>query len=372
MANTTGRRKAFADILAHRTPDRVLLDLCGCPLAGLSAEAETGLVQYFGFKGDRASQREQLLCELDIDTRGVGDILTPQKSLAREISDTLRISAWGVKSKFTGLYWDNVEFPLADADVDDLDKYPWPDPDTISEKEVDAIVERARYLHEETDYVVCASHPVFGIFELGCWMCGFEEFMVRMMIDKPFVHRFFEIILAYQKKVNAIYYPRLAPYIDFTSSGDDFATQANLFVSPELFREMVQPYFSERIADTKKHANVPFLHHSCGNVTRLIPQLLESGVNMLNPIQPTGPDMYPVNLKAKFGDSIVFHGGLDTQQVLPNGTKETVTQAVNDLLDVMQPNGGYVFAAAHNLQADVPVENIVTMFRAARAWKPSK
>ena len=163
MAGNTGRRKAFADILAHRTPDRVLLDLCGCPLAGLSAEAETELTKYFGFSGDRASQREQMLRELDIDTRGVGDILTPQKSLSKQLSDTLNIDAWGVKHKFTGLYWDIVESPLADAEVEDLDKYPWPDPDTISENELDAIVERARYLHEETDYVVCASHPVFGI-----------------------------------------------------------------------------------------------------------------------------------------------------------------------------------------------------------------
>lgn len=79
--------------------------------------------------------------------------------------------------------------------------------------------------------------------------------------------------------------------------------------------------------------------------------------------------MQPARLKETFGSKIVFHGGLDTQAVLPNGTKESVTQAVNNLLDVMQPGGGYLFAAAHNLQEDVPPENIITMFRAARAWK---
>lgn len=364
------RREAFQAILSHRTPDRVLLDLAGCPLSGLSPEAAQSLFDLLGYTGNFDANLERLLQELDIDTRGVGDIYRPAKSVYRRISDTAYIDEWGIERRFTGLYWDIVKAPLADAEVDDLDDYPWPDPETIPQELIDAAVARAKYLHEETDYVVCASHPVFGIFELGCWMCGFEEFMVRMITDEPFVHRFFEIILNYQKKVIERYYPPLAPYIDYTSSGDDFATQADLFMSPEHFRTLIAPYFKERIAYTKQFTDAPFLHHSCGNVSRLIAQLIDCGVQILNPIQPTGDPMQPARLKHDFGNSIVFHGGLDTQAVLPKGTKESITAAVNDLLNTMQPGGGYIFAAAHNLQADVPPENIITMFRAARAWKP--
>ena len=104
-------------------------------------------------------------------------------------------------------------------------------------------------------------------------------------------------------------------------------------------------------------------------VSRLIPQLMACGVEILNPIQPTGEDMQPAKLKAAFGNQIVFHGGLDTQSVLPGGTEESVRESVFALLDAMQPGGGYIFAAAHNLQGDVPPENIVAMFKAARAWK---
>lgn len=363
------RREVFRAVLEHRTPDRVLLDLGGCPLSGLSPEAAQSLFDHLGYpKGDPGNM-ERMLHELDIDTRGVGDIFTPAKSVYHRVSDTAYIDEWGIERRFTGLYWDIVNAPLADAEVDDLDDYPWPDPDSIRQEDIDAAVARAKFFHEETDYLVCASHPVYGVFELGCWMCGFEEFMVRMLTDKPFIHRFFEIVLDYQKKVIQRYYPPLAPYIDYTSSGDDFATQSDLFISPELFAELVAPYFKERIAFTRQHTDAVYLHHSCGNVSKLIPQLIDCGVQILNPIQPTGEAMQPAKLKAQFGGDIVFHGGLDTQAVLPNGTQESVTRAVNDLLDVMQPGGGYIFAAAHNLQADVPPENIITMFRAARAWK---
>ena len=366
------RRKVFADIMAHKTPEKVLLDLCGCPLSELTGEAEAALFGYLGYHGTREENREQLFQYLDIDTRGIGYILRPPRSLKRKISDTAYIDEWGMERHYTGLYWDIVTHPLENAEVEDLDRYPWPDPDSVPQEEIDAIAEQAKRLHEETDYVICASHPVYGIFELGCWMCGFEEFLVRMITDEPFIRRFFEIILDYQKRIIDRYYPPLAPYIDYTSSGDDFATQSDLFVSPDMFADLVAPYFAERIAHTKKYISAPYLHHSCGNVSRLIPQLRECGVDILNPIQPVGAPMQPAALKANFGSDIVFHGGLDTQSVLPTGTAETVTCAVNSLLNAMQPGGGYIFAAAHNIQGDVPPENVITMFRAARAWKPLK
>ncbi|MBR7041354.1 MAG: methyltransferase [Clostridia bacterium] len=363
------RRQVFSDIMAHKTPGKVLLDLCGCPLAEMTEEAEKPLFELLGYSGNRDENREKLFRFLDIDTRGVGHILRPPKSQKHKLSDTAYIDEWGMERRYTGLYWEIVSHPLEDADIGDLEKYPWPDPESVPQSEIDEIVRKARFLHENTDYVVCASHPVYGIFELGCWMLGFEEFLVRLLTDEPFVRRFFEIITEYQKKVIDRYYPPLAPYIDFTSSGDDFATQQGLFVSPKVFESLIAPYFAERICYTKKYITCPYLHHSCGNVSSLIPQLKRCGVDILNPIQPAGPDMDPRRLKQAYGADIVFHGGLDTQRVLPKGSKEEIDTAVTDLLDTMQPGGGYIFAAAHNLQGDVPPENIIEMFRAARAWK---
>ena len=364
-----GRREVFQKVLRGESVDSVLMDLGGCPLSGLSPEAERALVEYLGVSG-APDPREAMLKALDIDTRGVGDILCPPKSLYKKISENRYVDEWGIERRYTGMYWDIVGYPLQNATADDLETYPWPDPDSIDENLLLAYQRRARFLREETDYLVCASHPVYGVFELGLWMCGFEEFMVRLYEDEQFVRRFFEIVLNYQKKVIRRYYALLGPHIDYTSSGDDFATQTSLFVSPAMFHDLIAPYFEERIRYTRQFTDAPYLHHSCGNVVRLIPELIRCGVDILNPIQPCAPDMAPERLRAGFGGKIVFHGGLDTQSVLPGGTPESVARAVDALLTgIGADRGGYIFAAAHNLQGDVPPENIAAMFRAARNWK---
>jgi uroporphyrinogen decarboxylase len=365
---SASRREAFRRAVRGESVDHITLDLCGCPLSGLSPEAERALTAHLGL-ADAADPREAMLQALDIDTRGVGDILCPPKSPFQRLSPTAYVDEWGVERRYTGLYWDIVNAPIANLSAEDLDSYPWPDPDSIPEEQLLALRDRAKVLHEETDYAVCASHPVYGVFELGLWMCGFEEFMVRLYEDEAFVRRFFEIVLNYQLKVIRRYYSLLGPYVDYTSSGDDFATQSSLFLSPSMFRDLIAPYFKERIRFTKQFTDALYLHHSCGDVAKLVPDLIDCGVDILNPIQPCASDMAPEALCASFGGKIAFHGGLDTQKELPGGTPESVARAVDRLLNGIQARrGGYVFAAAHNLQGDVPPENIAAMFRAARNY----
>jgi len=380
-----GRRDNFYATLENREPEKLILDLSGCPLSAIDNNLLTSVNELLGFlerKEDKYSYpdliingqiiNERLLKYLDIDTRPVGSILRPKKSVAKRISDTEYIDVWGVKYKHTGLYWEIVESPLKGATIDDLDDYTWPEPESISRIELDIIKKRAKYLYENTDYVICASHPVLGIFELGCWMCGFDDFLLKMALDTDFVKKFFEIILAYQKKVIEIYYSEIGDYIHYTSSGDDFATQTNSFISPDSFDALIKPYFKERIRYTKKFTKAAFLHHSCGNVYRLIPSLIESGVEILNPIQPVSEDMSAENLKKSYGGRICFHGGIDTQNIMPFGTEEDVKNEVKRVIDVMSKNGGYMFAAAHILQNDVPAENAVAMFKAAREYYTRK
>jgi len=367
------RRKAFKDILSHRTPDRVILDLGGCPLSGMDGKSMDNLLAHFRLSGYESITGygidERILTALDIDTRGVGDILKAKKSNFKKLSETTYIDEWGVKKEFTGRYWDITHSPLKEAGIDELNAFPWPDADSISKETVAKMARDAKYLYEETDYIVCASHPVFGIFELGCWMCGFEDFMYKMAAEPEFIHRFFEIVVEYQKKVIELYYSKLGRYIHYTSSGDDFATQNSTLISPAMFDEFIKPYFKERIDYTKQFTDAPYLHHSCGNVYSIIPSLISCGVDILNPIQPCAEDMLPENLKREFGEKIVFHGGLDTQEVLPFGDSKTIQAAVNSLLSYMAPQGGYIFAAAHNIQDDVPAENVEIMFRAARNYR---
>lgn len=192
-----------------------------------------------------------------------------------------------------------------------------------------------KQLWEAGEYVICAEHPVYGVFELGCWMCGFEDFLVKVIADPDFVKKLFDKILKYQRRVIELYYGAVGPYIHYTSSGDDFATQESMFLSLDCFRELVKPCFKERVAYTKRFTDAKFLHHSCGNVSALIPDLVDCGVEILNPIQPCAPEMAPEALKARYGSQVVFHGGCDTQKLLPFGTEESIRQGVRALIEAM-------------------------------------
>jgi len=365
----------------HVQPDNLMLDLGGCPLSSMEGKSQYKLLDLLGFPlpkpqkflfGKVQRLENSILEYLDIDTRSVGEILRPEHSQFDMINENLYIDEWGIKRKFTGLYWDIVENPLRNATKDDLDKYEFPNGDTLNMSQIEEIGLEARRLFKEGNYVICAEHPVYGVFELGCWLCGFEEFLARLIEDTGFVHKLFEKILDYQKKVIEVYYSALGPYIHYTSSGDDFAMQKNLFMSPANFRELVMPYFKERIVYTKRFTNALYLHHSCGNVASLIPELLESGVDILNPIQPVTKEMQPQELKNKYGKDIIFHGGIDIQNLLLNGSKEGIEEGVKEVIDSMNQDGGYIFAAAHNIQEDIPPEHVLYMFEAARRFGKKK
>jgi len=367
-------RERFEATLEHKPVDRVPFDLAGTSLTGMEhKESIDKLREYLGFTrpydGWYEKFDERILKYLDIDIRRVGDILEPESPLSGWIDENTFVDCWGIKRVFTGLYWDIQDPPLKGADLDDLKRYPWPDPNQIDMKRIEAYREQAKRLYLETDYVVCAEHPVYGVLELGCWMCGFDDFLLKMALEPSFVRYFFDKVLEYQKKVIEIYYGALGEYIHFTTSGDDFGTQTGPFMSPKMFADLVKPYYKERIAYTKKFTKARYFHHTCGSVYSLIPHLIDAGVDILNPIQPGARDMEPEMLKKAYGNQLTFWGGIDTQHILPYGTKEDVKGEVWRILDAMgAERGGYVLAPAHNIQPDVPSENIIALFEAGKEY----
>ncbi|MFO7636474.1 MAG: uroporphyrinogen decarboxylase family protein [Clostridia bacterium] len=371
------RREDFLRVLEHREPENNILDLGGNPLSTMEGKSPGLLLKHLGYEepepeyplfGKTRKVDERILRALDIDTRAVGTILTPADSLFEILSETEYVDEWGIRRTFNGMYWDNVNCPLRNTTLEDLKAFRWPNPESVDFALLEEYGKKAEHLYYNTDYVVCGEHPVYGIFELGCWMCGFDDFLMKMVLDPDYVRWFFEKVLEYQLRVIDIYYGRIGRYIHYTSSGDDFATQSNLFISRTMFDSLIKPYFKERIKRTRERTDAAFLHHSCGCVHDIIESLLDCGVEILNPIQPVNEKMSPALLKQEFGDRIVFHGGLDTQSVLPFGNRETVEKAVHGLMKVMTRSGGYIFAAAHNIQEDVPPENVVAMFDAARKF----
>lgn len=358
-------RERFARTLAHQAVDRPPMDLGASDMTEIDG-APRRLAPLLGIPAGTPDLDEAVLQALDIDIRGVGGILAPPGVLAQQLSPTERTDAWGIRYTWNGHHYEITGNPLAGATLADLETYPWPDSDRLDVQQLAAIREQARWLREETPYVVCGRHPCYGILELGCWMCGFDDFLYRMAAEPEFVHRFFEIVLAYQRRLIDVYYGAIGPYLHFTTSGDDFGTQKGPFLSPAMFGELVAPYLERRIQATRRHTDAAFFHHSCGGIRPLIPELIRIGVQILNPVQPGAAGMEPEGLKQDFGGRLTFYGGVDTQHLLREGTPETVTGTVRQLIRALGAAGGYILSAAHTLQPDVPEANIVALFRAGR------
>jgi uroporphyrinogen decarboxylase len=352
-------RERFAAALARKPLDRPPMDLGSTDMTEIDGGPKR-LAPFLGVP----PEDEAVLIALDTDIRGVGGILAPDSPLARQVSSTYRTDCWGIGYEFNGHHYEAVGRPLADATIKDLEAYPWPDPERIAPDLIRDLGSRARELFENTPYVVCARHPYYGVMELGCWMCGFEDFLYRMAGEPEFVHRFFEIVLDYQRRVDELYYAAVGPFCHFTTSGDDFGTQTGPFLSPTMFHEKVKPFLQERIEHIRRFTGAAFFHHTCGSVFELIPDLIAAGVQILNPIQPRAKDMEPEKLKAAYGDRLTFYGGVDTQRLLPEGTPDEVEAETRALIRTLSP--GYVLSAAHTIQQDVPPENVVAMYGAVR------
>jgi len=363
-------RERFAATIAHQPVDRCPIDLGATPQSSVDhLPLVEALAVYLGIPTEppvysRVDAR--ILRQFDVDFRRAGALLGYQTAYEKVISPDEHYDSYGIHHLFDGQYWNIMRGPLQDADLDALHAYTFPDPAAMWE-DLDALAEEARFLYEETPYVVVGEHPVFGVLELACWLCGYDDFMMRLAAEPEFAHLLFQKILDFQKAVIAAYYGKLGSYLHVTTSGDDFGTQKGLFLSPAMWREYVKPYMRERIAYTHLFTDAVYLHHSCGAIFDIISDLIDIGVGILNPIQPKAAGMEPTRLKDGYGERITFHGGLDTQAVLPSDDPAQIDAAVEHLITAMHPqaDGGYIFAPAHNLQHDVSPAAVVRMYETA-------
>lgn len=373
--NNSLYRERFALTLAHQPVDRCPIDLGGTPQSTIDdPRAISALAACLGLPGAAPAEYgkfdRRILERFDVDFRRVGELVYFDTGRSRVISETDNIDAYGIRRRFSGMYWEIVEYPLQDADIDAVAAYEFP---TIAQTDLGAFdvwAAQAQAQYADSPYVVVGEHPVFGVLELACWLCGYDHIMLMLALEPEFIHLLFGKILAFQKTIIREYYHRLGPYLHLTTSGDDFGTQKGPFMSLAMWREFVKPYMRERIAYTAQFTDAVYLHHTCGAVFDLIPDLIDIGVRILNPIQPAAAGMDPTQLKAAYGNDIVFHGGLDTQEVLPSNDPQQIDAAVEHLLTAMHPqqDGGYIFAPAHCLQNDVSPEAIARMYRTAGAY----
>lgn len=363
-------RERFRAAVEHRSPDRVPIDLGATGLTGMRRGCQARLLEVLGqdtrIVPTNSGVDERILVWAGTDFRSVGHIVPLSSPHTQQRSGTKgRVDCWGIQRELVGGEMQIMGCPLAGATRKDLAAYTWPEP-VVDDALLTAWVAEAKRLHKETEYVVIAQHPVLGIVELGCWMCGYDDFMFRLAGDPDFVRDFFDRVLHIQLRLAEQYYPPLADYIDLTTSGDDFGIQTGPFMSPAMFSELVAPYFAERIRVTKQLGRCLYWHHSCGSVAKLLPQMMDCGVDILNPVQTSAAGMAPELLKRDFGDRIVFWGAVDIQDFLRTATPDEVREQTAELLAVLGADGGYVTAPAHEVQDDVPAENIIAWIETAQ------
>jgi uroporphyrinogen decarboxylase len=197
-------------------------------------------------------------------------------------------------------------------------------------------------------------------------MRGLERWFTDMMENPAFCEALLDKILKFWLDYYTGFMQEIGDLIDVVMIGDDLAGQTGPLFSPDFYRETVKPRQKKLVQHIKSLTNAKIWYHTCGSVLEYIPDLLDNGINILNPIQITARNMDPRHIKMTFGKKLVlWGGGIDSQHVLPFSNTEKVRENVRVNLEIFKPGGGYVFNNVHNIQAGVPPENIIAMFEAA-------
>ncbi|MGQ9629724.1 MAG: uroporphyrinogen decarboxylase family protein [bacterium] len=342
--------------------DRVPIDYWG------TAEVGEKLKKHLG-----AKDQEELLQKLDCDLRYIPGPLYIGPEL-RKYPDGGSEDLWGVvrKTKYIdeseerGSYEHVVRSPLAEMKtVGEIENYArWPSPDWFDYSAIEG---------------QCDAHPDRAVVFMGDrlnrtaqfkpaqYLRGMDRFMIDMVespaLAEAIIERIVDFYLQYDERI----FRAAGGKIDIFLMGDDFGMQTGMIVSPDMWRRFFAPGLGKFIGLAKKYG-IKVMHHSCGSIRPIIPDLIEMGLDILNPIQPGTTGMDPVELKREFGRYICFHGGVSIQRNLPFGTPEDVRAEVRELMRSLAPGGGFIICTAHNIQPDTPVENVLALFEAYREY----
>jgi uroporphyrinogen decarboxylase len=250
-----------------------------------------------------------------------------------------------------GLYFDWVDFPLKEFTHEELDRYQWPEPDSI--EDVLRLRDRARTLYETTDYALVGGAVIGGgIFEQPCRMMGLEPFMMSLVDDPSYAQRLTGRLTDLYIESCDRYLDEVGQYIQVFLFWDDVTGQDGWLMSPETYRKIIKPNQRRLFDAIKRKTDAKIFYHGCGAAFELVGDLIDIGVDIFNPVQVSARGMDTKRLKETYGREIVFWGGgVDTQRVLPFGTPDQVRDEVKRRIDDLAPGGGFVFAAVHNVQA---------------------
>jgi uroporphyrinogen decarboxylase len=406
-------RERVLAALNHQEPDRVPVDFGGHRSSGIMAMAyawlkrrlgiSTGDIYVYDMVQQLAIVEEPVLDALDIDVVEMGrgfmqddaawkDWVLPDGTpckIPAFVNVERRGEDWyllgpdgrelGIQKKDC-LYFEQIYFPLLERGIQDDDFADLPDRlgETIwtgvatpgghlpfDEQGLSQLADGARRFRESTERAVIG---LFGgnMFEIPQFLYRIDHYLMYLAMYPEQIHRLSEKLCEIHLANLEKWLGAVGPYIDVILFGDDLGSQNGPMISPEMYREFVKPYHRRLWNRAKELANAKVMLHSCGGIEPLLSDMIEAGLDATNPVQITAKGMNAAHLKDRYGGKLTFWGGgCDTRDVLPNGTADQITRHVEEQIRIFSPGGGFVFQQVHNIMANVPPENVVTMFRTA-------
>jgi uroporphyrinogen decarboxylase len=366
--------------------DRVPYDLAGTTWTGITNTAYQNYLKYSGKTAETPNwadviqqivvPSEKVLKELDADVRGVFPLTSHNWDVYSKLTDKgdyyEYIDEWDFTHHFPkeGFWFSLVNSPMESVDFTEegiVDNGTWPDAGNV--KRWEGQREKA-IQHKKNGKIVASKGLCAGLFEMHQRVRGMENAMLDPFLfaenSDKLVGKLADLKIEFWDAA----LDHTGDVIDIVGEGDDYGTQQSQLIAPEQFREYYLPHFTRIMKFIKsKNPDIKILFHSCGNVRPVIPDLIEMGVDILNPVHVSATGMEPVQLKKDFGKDIVFWGGgVDTQHILPSGTPEQVKDNVKRNIEALAPGGGFVFSTVHNIQAEVPPENFAAMIEALKEY----
>lgn len=372
----THRERVLA-ALGHEQPDRVPLDLGSTVVTGISLEAYDSLKQYLGLNlgKSRVFSKSSQIAVIDeeirdlfgIDTRGFlpGQPNTPP--VEEKVGEEAFLDEWGVvwRKPASANTYSVGGAPLAgELSEHAIRAHPWPDPDDpVRTKSLRRKVRAAA--NAQDDRAVVVTLP--GNFILTSQnLRGFSRWMLDVAMNPRSLSILMDQVLEVQMAICGNILDSVEEWVDVFVNLDDLAFQDQLMISPASYDELLRPRMSKFYRFVRSKTDAKIMHHTDGAVEPLLDTLIEMGIDAVNPLQVSAEGMGDVQrLKTEYGDRLAFWGGVDTHRLLPDGSAEEVRSEVRRLVERLNCGGGYVLCAVHNIQGDVPPDNIIAMYEAA-------
>lgn len=361
----------------HKEADRVPVELGSVSVSTMIYSGMERLRQHLGLSGDEYTAeniqygisypREDLLERLGVDFRRIA-VNPPDDFEPKMDPDGVIENEWGVRiKKAPGQpYYDNIYHPLGCAEtVTDLKAYKWPDPENAGRFR--GLREKAARLYNETDYAIVMDLCLDGLLDNSREVIGLEKIMMDFYCNPSFAEAWLDMYTEHTIRFFSRLLDEVGGFLDVVCVTDDLGFQDRTALSPEIYRKFLKPRHIQIYSAIKARTKAKLFQHCCGSVYEIIPDLVEEGIDILNPIQPLARNMNAGKL-LEFKDALCFWGGIDEQELLPHGTPEAIKDEVKRVLDILAPGGGFVPYASHVIQHDTPPENVMAMFEAVKEY----